>query len=225
TMYRITCAILFAGFIAASTCLSAAREDGDLLDALAHKDTKKLGEEAIQLGEILRKCAKNLKNESIIQEFPGDEAEEYFFRKTWERIKSSVKDAVREAKENIKNSVNDAAMDAKKTIMNCLKKAAMDSTVKITEGVMDAAIGAKEKIKNSVKDAAREALEKVAALTIPINPPPVFGLPKHDFEEHVLDDDYRTKDTEVDEYNGDDSQEDEVPAERIGMKEAEHRRE
>ncbi|CAN8021811.1 unnamed protein product [Ixodes persulcatus] len=165
-MYRITCAILFAGFIAASTCLSVAREDGDLLDALAHKDTKKLGEEAIQLGEILRKCAKNLKNEPIIQEFPGDEAEEYFFRKTWERIKSSVKDAVRDAKENIKKSVNDAAMDAKETIMNCLKKAAMDATKKITGGVMDAAIGAKEKIKNSVKDAAREALEKVKASAI-----------------------------------------------------------
>uniref|UniRef100_A0A090XE93 Putative secreted protein n=1 Tax=Ixodes ricinus TaxID=34613 RepID=A0A090XE93_IXORI len=77
-MYRITCAILFAGFIAASTCLSVAREDGDLLDALAHKDTKKLGEEAIQLGEILRKCAKNSKNEPTIEEFPGDEAEEHF---------------------------------------------------------------------------------------------------------------------------------------------------
>uniref|UniRef100_A0A4D5RC89 Putative secreted protein n=1 Tax=Ixodes scapularis TaxID=6945 RepID=A0A4D5RC89_IXOSC len=60
---------------------------------------------------------------------------------------------------------------------------------------------------------------------IPINPPPALGLPKHDFEEHALDDDYRTKDTEVDEYNGDDSQEDEVPAKRIGMKEAKHRRE
>ncbi|XP_029844889.2 uncharacterized protein LOC115327959 [Ixodes scapularis] len=159
-MYRITCAILFAGFIAASTCLSVAREDGDLLDALAHKDTKKLGEEAILLGEILRKCAKNLKNEPIMEEFPGDEAEEYFFRKLWESIKSSVKDAVWDAKENIKNSAKDAAMDAKETILNGFKKAAMDAKEKITEGIMNAATEAKKKIKNSIKDAAKEALEK-----------------------------------------------------------------
>uniref|UniRef100_V5ICT8 Protein serine/threonine kinase n=2 Tax=Ixodes ricinus TaxID=34613 RepID=V5ICT8_IXORI len=159
-MSRITCAILLAGFIAASTSLSVVREDGDLLDTLAHKDTKKLGEEAIQLGEILRKCAKNLKNQPIIEEFPGDEAEEYFLGKIWENIKSSAKEAVRDAKENIKNSIKNAAMDAKKTIINSLKKAAMDAKDKITDGVKDAAWQAKEKIKNSVKDAAREALEK-----------------------------------------------------------------
>uniref|UniRef100_V5HF12 Putative secreted protein n=1 Tax=Ixodes ricinus TaxID=34613 RepID=V5HF12_IXORI len=72
-MRRVTGVIICAGFIAVATCLSASSENEDLLDALLHKDTKKRGAEAIQVGQILRECAKNLKNESTAEAFPGDE--------------------------------------------------------------------------------------------------------------------------------------------------------
>ncbi|CAN7947786.1 unnamed protein product, partial [Ixodes hexagonus] len=87
-------------------CKNIPSEDADLLDVLAHKDTKKLGEEAIQVGQVLREYAKRLKAEPTPEEFPGDEAEEYFLKNLLGTIKSAV-----EIVEKVGGKIEDAAGD------------------------------------------------------------------------------------------------------------------
>uniref|UniRef100_A0A4D5S7B6 Putative conserved secreted protein n=1 Tax=Ixodes scapularis TaxID=6945 RepID=A0A4D5S7B6_IXOSC len=122
-MHRVTGVIICAAFIAVATCLSASSENADLIDVLVHKDTKKLGEEAIQVGQILRECAKNLKNESTEEAFPGDEAEEYFFRKMWKKMKESAKLSAKRAVPVIKAKAREfLARKAEELIRGLIKK-------------------------------------------------------------------------------------------------------
>lgn len=101
-MCRITCVILLAGFIASTTCLRVSPKDSDSSKAVAKEDTKELGHEAVLLGQILCKCAEDLKDEFSSLELLEDEVEEYFFRKFWNKTKQAFKNAVKSLKD--KNS-------------------------------------------------------------------------------------------------------------------------
>lgn len=72
-------------------CLEKNVEEPDLFDAIVDNEVKKVGEEAVLIGDILRECAKGLEVRVAENEHLANETVEYFFKKLWRGVKKVVK--------------------------------------------------------------------------------------------------------------------------------------
>ncbi|CAN7936867.1 unnamed protein product [Ixodes hexagonus] len=68
-------------------------EDSEYIDLIVEKELKKVGEEAVLVGQILRECAKGLEVRVAENEHLANETVEYIFKKLWRGAKKAVKTA------------------------------------------------------------------------------------------------------------------------------------
>ncbi|CAN7997986.1 unnamed protein product [Ixodes pacificus] len=71
-----------------SVGLEKKQEESHPFDVIFDKEVKKVGEEAVLVGQTLRECAKGLKVRAAKHEHLDNETAEYFFKKLWRKVKT-----------------------------------------------------------------------------------------------------------------------------------------
>ncbi|CAN7936866.1 unnamed protein product [Ixodes hexagonus] len=73
-----------------TACLKNNEEDPDYFDVIVDNEVKKVGEEAVLVGQVLRECARGLEVRAA-EGHLANETVEYFFKKLWRGVKNVVK--------------------------------------------------------------------------------------------------------------------------------------
>ncbi|KAM7302189.1 uncharacterized protein ISCGN_017706 [Ixodes scapularis] len=92
-MMKQVISVCLLGFLCTAFCLANNVEEPELFDAIVDNEVKKVGEEAVLIGNILRECAKGLEVHVAENEHLANETVEYFFKKLWRGAKNVVKKA------------------------------------------------------------------------------------------------------------------------------------
>ncbi|EEC10850.1 secreted protein, putative, partial [Ixodes scapularis] len=74
-----------------SVGLEKKEEESDHLDVIVDNEVKKVGEEPVLIGQILRECAKGLEVRVAKHEHFDNETAEYIIRRIWSGLKKAIK--------------------------------------------------------------------------------------------------------------------------------------
>ncbi|XP_077513741.1 uncharacterized protein LOC144124751 [Amblyomma americanum] len=113
--------IIFAVFLIGCTALAASSNSaGEIehpFDLVIDQESKRVGVEAIQVGEVLRAIARGLRETARPEDQAENETEEYFIKKLWKKTKNAVKKIGKGIEKGVKGVVTTKAADIVKKFL------------------------------------------------------------------------------------------------------------
>uniref|UniRef100_A0A4D5S6Y5 Putative conserved secreted protein n=1 Tax=Ixodes scapularis TaxID=6945 RepID=A0A4D5S6Y5_IXOSC len=85
-MKQVTGALLIIFFVTSGWCL----EKEEILDVIVDKESNRVGQQAIQVGQILRECAQGIEVHVAQNHGLENETAEYFFKRLWAGVQKVV---------------------------------------------------------------------------------------------------------------------------------------
>ncbi|XP_065304441.2 uncharacterized protein [Dermacentor albipictus] len=117
TMKQIISVLCLIGCVAICASSSELEKNEPALDVVIDQQSRSVGVQAIQVGEVLRAISQGLRDTAQPSEHLEHESEEYFFKKLWKKAKNAVKQVGKVVEKGVKGVVTSKAADIVKKFL------------------------------------------------------------------------------------------------------------
>uniref|UniRef100_A0A023GA62 Putative secreted protein n=1 Tax=Amblyomma triste TaxID=251400 RepID=A0A023GA62_AMBTT len=110
-MKQMIATVFLVGCAALAASAGSVDDSDKTLDLVVDQESKSIGVEAIQVGEVLRSIARGLRETSQAEGQAESETEEYFIKKLWKKTKNAVKQIGKGIEKGVKGVITSKAAD------------------------------------------------------------------------------------------------------------------
>ncbi|XP_075538463.1 uncharacterized protein LOC142572905 [Dermacentor variabilis] len=116
-MKQIISLLCLIGCVAICASSSVLEKNEPALDVVIDQQSRSVGVEAIQVGEVLRAISQGLRDTAQPSKQVEHEGEEYFIKKLWKKAKNAVKQVGKGIEKGVKGVVTSKAADIVKKFL------------------------------------------------------------------------------------------------------------